>query len=171
MEGIVMQEVDSFCDILRSRLVSSASESILINGMFLRAANNILWRLSTGKSTKQTDPRLTEIIEAMVKFQTSFNPASLHYMMTNNNSTLLALARFLGLRNIVDNVKPLMKWIEEEISEGVPNKDGYVIDRFMAEIDKNEKEGRSSATFYGERGQKHLFGSIMDLFIAGVTPC
>jgi len=45
---------------------------------------------------------------------------------------------------------------------------GYIIDRIKAEIKENEDRNNSSATFFGERGQKHMFGSMMDLFLAGI---
>jgi len=44
---------------------------------------------------------------------------------------------------------------------------GYIIDRIKAEIEENESKNDYTATFFGERGRKHLFGSMMDLFLAG----
>jgi len=57
----------------------------------------------------------------MIKFQSSFDPASLWYIITNNNALILLLAKTLGLKNIISNTKPLMNWIKREIDESRPN--------------------------------------------------
>jgi len=45
----------------------------------------------------------------------------LWYTITNNNAFMLHMCQALGLKNIVSNTVPLMKWIRKEISDSEPD--------------------------------------------------
>ncbi len=48
---------------------------------------------------------------------------------------------------------------------GSPDPEGNLIDRFWAEIEK--AKGDPNGVFHGDTGRKLMFGSTMDIFIAG----
>lgn len=67
----------------------------------------------------------------------------------------------------VDETKGIKKFLTQVISEGEIDKEGSMADRYLAEIDENEKIGKSEATFFGERGRLQMYGGFYDLFVAG----
>jgi len=60
MESIVAQEAHEFVDTLTKE--AKANPTMRVNELFIRATNNSVWRLMTGKETKQDSARMDEVM-------------------------------------------------------------------------------------------------------------
>ena len=78
MKDIIEQEAQDFCSILKSKITEN--NVINVNGMFMTATNNVIWRTSTGKGHKQTDPHTKNLTMAVTKFFQALEPGNLKIM-------------------------------------------------------------------------------------------
>ncbi len=72
MKDIIEQEAQDFCSIMKSKITED--NVVTVNGMFMTAVNNVVWRTSTGKGHKQTDPHIKELALAVKKFFQALEP-------------------------------------------------------------------------------------------------
>ena len=82
---------------------------------------------------------------------------------------LLNIFNILGMDTITRKVQPLLKFLRDEMKKTSPDENGYFIERFNAERQKNDLQKNTEGTFYGKRGESNTLGTLMDLFIAGNT--
>ena len=45
--------------------------------------------------------------------------------------------------------------------------DGFVIDKYLAAAAKESESGNPDGLLVGERGKRHILGSLIDLFVGG----
>ena len=74
MQDIIEQESMDFCNIMRDRI--KESNVILVNGMYMTAANNVIWRIATGKGNKQTDETARALTMAVKRFFQALDPGN-----------------------------------------------------------------------------------------------
>ena len=96
------------------------------------------------------------------RLQKTQDPGSVFNILQNNSSIVLKIFNALGLDTITARFQSILKFANQEMAKTKPNSEGYFIERFLAEADKNEKDGNSSATFYGKNGEAHIIGTILD---------
>ena len=73
----------------------------------------------------------------------------------------------MGVKSTIDYCMPLKHFIDKELEMTTADDKGNYIERNMAEIDN--ASGDEASSFHGKRGQVHMFGGILDLFIAGIV--
>ena len=77
------------------------------------------------------------------------------------------MSDFFGLETVTKATQPLIDFFKKSLDESVPDPEGSLVDRYLWEMKKEEKAGNSDSAYFGKRGQVHLQGTVLDLFIAG----
>jgi hypothetical protein len=168
MESVIAQEVEY----LGKRIKAICGKEMAVQGFFLTAANNVIWRLITGKRTKQDEQELVDLIARVSKFFDAFDPGSLLFLLQLSNDKFLRLCAMLGVTNVLERLKPLYETVEKVVSEKKEDARGNIIERLLAEIARNKDN--SSSSFHGTDGRVHLLGQMFDFLIAGEirhVPC
>ena len=104
----------------------------------------------------------------LYSFQNALDPGSLFNIAQLNSKAFLDIFNFLSLDTISARMRPLRKFLLDEMEQTKSDSEGYFTERFLAEKQKNDELGNYEETFFGKRGEVHILGTLMDLFIAGM---
>ncbi len=85
----------------------------------------------------------------------------------SNSKFFLRLARLFGIDSISTSLDPLKAFLSSETKSSTPDKDGFVIDKYLAAAAKESESGNPDGLLVGERGKRHIIGSLIDLFVGG----
>ena len=163
MDNIIVEEAESL--IQRFREYADKNIPVKIKGFFLRTVNSVVWRITTGTRTTQ-DKEVLELTDKMVEYLKSINPGSLFCLLQLYSSTFTRLCLFLNVpQTLVKRSRGFINLLTKQIGEQTADSNGNFIERYLAEIQKNNDKPDSS--FHGADGQKHLLGQMKDIFIAG----
>ena len=167
LEELIMEEAEEFCDNLKVKMGKDSSCIIKVNETFAPAVNNVIWRLVSGERAKQTDPDMVALTKKLKELLKVLDPSTLMSVLTAHSEFLLKLFTDIGMKTGLTLFKPVAKCINRIIDKSSPNAQGTITDRYLAEIENNEKEGNVDHILYGNNGRKQIFGGILDLMLAG----
>nr|APH81370.1 cytochrome P450 CYP3028A1 [Tigriopus kingsejongensis] len=160
LEEIVEQEVEVMCE-----RVAKLSEvgGVDFQKLLPVAINNVIWRMITGKTSKQDDPFMVELTDCMNRHFETLSPSNPISTLQQYFHRCTKVATDLGIIKGFKDILKLRDTVAEQISELQPESEGNFVERFLFEIESANPE----SSFYGKDGRRHLFGNAVDLFIAG----
>ena len=167
MGDIIEQETNELISILNEKV--DKAETIHSHGLFLNAANNVIWRVISGLKHSQTDPKVQSLTSAIRKSMDALDGRNLLSVLMMYSPRLCRLLRFSGLPSFIDRFDPLSVFILEAISQARPDKQGNYGDRFLSQMETNKSAGKTNSALFGKEGKKHLFGGFMDMIMAGMS--
>ena len=162
MEDIISQEVSILCETLAKR-IKEGDNPVTINHVFMTAVNNVVWRMVTGKRSKQSDPEMVVLTKNVWDFFRVLERGSILQVLQLNSYWVTKLSQWFSVENMVDICKPMLEMFRREVKQSVADADGNYFDRFLYEISKADR----NSTFHGDDGSIHLIGSVFDIFAAG----
>ena len=122
----------------------------------------MVWRIATGKRTRQDDPELVDFTKIVVENFQNMNPSDPMGLVMVSSLSVTRLRQFLGLRNYLDTSGKIKDMIKRTIGESKPNENGNYIERALSEDGSDEKGGKTveSAAVENSTDQKstRLFG-------------
>ncbi len=134
--------------------------------MFLTASNNAVWRVVTGKRTRQDDPELIDLTNRIVNNFRNQDPSNPINLLQMNSLAFTKLRKFLGMPNFLDSTEKVTDMISDEVAKGTANENGYYIEKALSERENDLAEGKK--TFLsGDYGVNYISAHLMDLFFAG----
>ncbi len=131
--------------------------------MFLNAANNVIWRVATGRSTRQDDPALRELTNVVRDNFKNMDPTSPLALLQMNSLPFTRLMQWLQIPNFVDSSKKVENKLEAEILSSSADEGGNYIERCLAA----KEEGGPRSALGGPDGHQHVVVQLADLFVAG----
>ncbi len=165
MLEIIMEEVKDTCELLQQKAMKNNGKVSMTRG-FSPATNNVMWRIVSGRQTRQDDQELVDIMETCQDIFMFFETDSPLKVLQLNSFWFSKMCRWAGVKkNVFDVSGQLRKRLWKEAEEGVPDPNGSFIDRYhyMREQHKNDRK----SIFSKKTGMDNLKGSIWDLFLAG----
>ncbi len=165
MEDIIAQEVQSSMEMLHQKVQDQPGKPFHMEGRFMPAMNNIIWRFITGRQSKQTDPEVQELSRLTTEWFQMFDPSRFSGLVQLNFRYASHICKMLGLNNLLDIGGPLTERFRKDIANGSPDEHGTYIDRHLAKLEKSKDNPNS--VFYGLKGIQQLHGIVFDFFSAG----
>ncbi len=128
----------------------------------MTATNNVIWRLATGKSSRQDDPELVDLTNKVkLKFQT-MDPSKPWNLLQLNSVAFAKMLRYLGLPNFLYFTKAINDKLEKEFEASEPDAGGNYIERALSEGEEDPNSRFGTAD-----GKKYLTIELHGLFVAG----
>ncbi len=166
METIIMDEVEASCNLL-SQKVSSNGGRLKLSRAFSPATNNVIWRIVSGKRSKQDDPSLEEFMEISKEVFMFFETDDLVKVLQINSIWFAKFCKWIGVKiNVFDTPAKLKRRLLQEAMEGVADPMGSYIDRHL-DMEEQNKENTDSV-FHPSRSKVFLRAALWDLFLAGI---
>ncbi len=132
-------------------------------GLFIPAINNVIWRFSTGKRSRQDDPTLLSLTARLEKAFQDLNPSNPWSLFPMNSLTVARMYQKLGLNNFLDNCHDIKEVIRKEVSAASSCETGNYIERA-----RHDREvAKEFAFLAGPDGLKHIESHLTELYFAG----
>ncbi len=183
MDSIIQEEAKAIVDLLKRESLKNNNKVAMFN-FFLVSTNNVIWRMITGYRTSLEDEKIRSLTRGISDILLSASPKNLLTMLQAKSLWFARLCYRFNISTMVKAGKPMLEMLEKEIdgktfnlhkmllnayrrrvTESEADLEGNLIDRNLAEIEKNRDAPES--IFHGERGRLHLKINLLDLFLAG----
>ncbi len=126
----------------------------------------MIWRIVTGKRTRQDDPELLDLTARVVANFKSQDPSDLLCLLQFNSLSFTKLCRLLGLPNFLDSTKKVKEMIDSVVDETTADECGNYVEKALSKRESDIAEGKE--TFLsGNYAERLIAGQLMDLFFAG----
>ncbi len=83
--------------------------------MFITATNNVIWRLATGKRSRQDDPELIDLTQRILNNFKTMDPSSPLALLAMNSVYFTKFLSLLGLPNFLDSTKKISDVINDQV--------------------------------------------------------
>lgn len=161
MEDVIYQEAEQVAE----RLRGSSGKAVSAKGMFLSATNNIIWRITTGKSTKQDDPELVDLTRRVADSSAVQDPSNPLTLLQMECITFTRLLSRLGLTNYLDTVAKILVKVDEMVDGSEACEGGNYVERGLYESEKDGSE--NNVCMNKADGRFYLRAQLADMFFAG----
>ncbi len=140
--------------------------SLIFQGLFLSATNNVIWRISTGKRTRHDDPELIELTGHVVNNFKNMDPSNPLTILQMASAPFAHLCNYLNIPNIIESSKMIKDKVTEAVTQSSPNENGNYIEKALSERENGIVTGNK--TFLsGPYGKEYLRCQLMDLIVGG----
>ncbi len=134
--------------------------------MYTSATNNVIWRISTGKRTRQDDPELIDLTSRIVENFKTMDPSGPLNLIQMNSLPFAKLCRFLGIPNFLSSSKKVVDMISDEVHGSSANESGNFIQRALSEREQDQVNGVKSLLAEPD-GKQRIVSQLTELFVAG----
>ncbi|XP_059086666.1 cytochrome P450 2M1-like [Tigriopus californicus] len=160
MEEMIGEEARTLCDRFAEKAKLGPVE---VKGMLPVAVNNVIWRMITGRTTKQDDPFMNEMTKQMDRHFKFMSPSSMISTLMQYFHRVTKVAVQFGFVKGYQDFIDLLNNVRKQIKDFKAVEDGNFVEQYRYEIAKASPE----SSFYGKDGENHLVGQALDFFIAG----